>query len=395
MWATLQPLSNHSRRRGFTIVELLIVIVVIGILAAIVIVAYNGIKARADEASLQSEVSQLNKKLLVYKVTNSDALPIDASTGGFTVANNHTLYYRVTPDGKNYCLASSMQGDPTVAYSATSTQPAVKKGTCEGYVVVPGSATFSTSDFWVMKYEAKNVSGRALSQAANTPWVSINQTDAISTSAAACDGCHLTSEGEWMTIAANVLGVATNWSGGSVGSGYIYSGHNDNSPANALAADTNDANGYSGTGNSSGETALTSGVQGNSQRRTLTLTNGEVIWDFSGDVWEWTAGTIAAGGQQPGLAGEVAYAWKQWNNGSLLFNGLPPASRPLAVSGAVASYSSAQGIGTLYSNYGEGGVRAFIRGGGWYNGANAGVLALNLDCMPSITSSGIGFRVSR
>ena len=40
--------SNMSiRQKGFTIVELLIVIVVIGILAAITVVAYNGIQERA------------------------------------------------------------------------------------------------------------------------------------------------------------------------------------------------------------------------------------------------------------------------------------------------------------------------------------------------------------
>ena len=56
-----------------------------------------------------------------------------------------------------------------------------------------------------MKYEAKNVSGVATSQASGTPWVAISQTSAITTAAAACTGCHLITEGEWLTIAQNVL----------------------------------------------------------------------------------------------------------------------------------------------------------------------------------------------
>ena len=45
-------MRNIKKRYGFTIVELLIVIVVIGILAAISIIAYNGINTKAAEASL-------------------------------------------------------------------------------------------------------------------------------------------------------------------------------------------------------------------------------------------------------------------------------------------------------------------------------------------------------
>ncbi len=49
------------RSRGFTIVELLIVIVVIGILAAITIVAFNGVQQRAKDSRMQSEAKTLLK----------------------------------------------------------------------------------------------------------------------------------------------------------------------------------------------------------------------------------------------------------------------------------------------------------------------------------------------
>ena len=55
----------------------------------------------------------------------------------------------------------------------------------------------------------------------------------------------------------------------------------------------------------------------------------------------------------------------EWNNGPLLMNGLSAISRPSSISGAVAGYSSVQGIGLLDSNYGESGVRSFVRGGSW------------------------------
>lgn len=56
--------------RGFTIVELLIVIVVIGILATITIIAYNGVQARANNASRMGEFNQWRKSFELYKTLN-------------------------------------------------------------------------------------------------------------------------------------------------------------------------------------------------------------------------------------------------------------------------------------------------------------------------------------
>lgn len=57
-------------RSGFTIVELLIVIVVIGILAAITIVAYNGTQARGKYTANQSSLNQINKLIQLYYADN-------------------------------------------------------------------------------------------------------------------------------------------------------------------------------------------------------------------------------------------------------------------------------------------------------------------------------------
>lgn len=55
---------------GFTIVELLVVIVVIGILAAITIVSYNGVQRRARIATAQTDLVNLAKRLELFKVDN-------------------------------------------------------------------------------------------------------------------------------------------------------------------------------------------------------------------------------------------------------------------------------------------------------------------------------------
>jgi prepilin-type N-terminal cleavage/methylation domain-containing protein len=67
-----------SRSKGFTIVELLIVIVVIGILAAITIVSYSGIQLRARVVSVQADLGNLNKQMELFKIEN-DTYPATAT----------------------------------------------------------------------------------------------------------------------------------------------------------------------------------------------------------------------------------------------------------------------------------------------------------------------------
>jgi len=96
--------SSHSKiynlksiiyPKGFTIVELLVVIVVIGILAAITIVSYTGISSKAVASSLQSDLSSAKKQLSLYYVDHSS---FPTSLDG----NNCPL-----PTDNKYCLKPS------------------------------------------------------------------------------------------------------------------------------------------------------------------------------------------------------------------------------------------------------------------------------------------------
>lgn len=70
-------MSGRQKNFGFTIVELLIVIVVIAILAAIVIVAYNGIQNRANDSAVQSDLRTIGQQAMTVLVDTG--VPPDAS----------------------------------------------------------------------------------------------------------------------------------------------------------------------------------------------------------------------------------------------------------------------------------------------------------------------------
>lgn len=87
---------SHQKQVGFTIVELLIVIVVIGILAAITIVAYNGVQGRARDTQRVADMQNIVKALELYKTTNGvypspvatpNASGWEVSTNGTTATN--------------------------------------------------------------------------------------------------------------------------------------------------------------------------------------------------------------------------------------------------------------------------------------------------------------------
>lgn len=102
--------------KGFTIVELLIVIVVIGILAALVIVAYQGVQNRANDAAIQSDLTNTAKKLQIYQLDNN-AYPTGATwqtlEPALQAANlkfSKSAYATATPSDSNLLYLNSNSG---------------------------------------------------------------------------------------------------------------------------------------------------------------------------------------------------------------------------------------------------------------------------------------------
>jgi len=117
-----------QKQSGFTIVELLIVVVVIAILAAITIVAYNGIQNRAKNSAVQSVTSQVAKKISLWQVDNADQAPADLATAGVTSTAGSN--YEYTPNGANWCVTVTSN---SVSYYASNVSKNPKAGGCAGH----------------------------------------------------------------------------------------------------------------------------------------------------------------------------------------------------------------------------------------------------------------------
>jgi general secretion pathway protein G len=68
---------------GFTLVEILIVVVILGILAAIVIPQFTDASTQAKESALASDIQMMRSQLELYKIQHNDNLPDCTSQATF------------------------------------------------------------------------------------------------------------------------------------------------------------------------------------------------------------------------------------------------------------------------------------------------------------------------
>jgi len=71
----VKTVKRNNRNKGFTLVEILIVVIILGILAAIVIPQFTNASQDARKSSLASQLQTLRSQIELYKLQHGDALP--------------------------------------------------------------------------------------------------------------------------------------------------------------------------------------------------------------------------------------------------------------------------------------------------------------------------------
>jgi type II secretion system protein G len=103
-------MTIKKNERGFTIVELLIVIIVIGILAALVITTFTGVQQKARDTERQTDVKAVHGQLEAYYAQNGKYPTLaNLNTSGWATTNLKGIDQEALkdPKGAGYTFASS------------------------------------------------------------------------------------------------------------------------------------------------------------------------------------------------------------------------------------------------------------------------------------------------
>lgn len=147
-------ISLKNKDQGFTIVELLIVIVVIGILAALVLNSFSGVQARARDTERRTDINAIATQLEVY-YNDQGGYPTlanlqDDASGGWVESNLKGIDKEALKDPKGVEITGA-GGASTYSYvPLTAAAAACTTAPCASFTL-SGDLEKSTPDPYTKK----------------------------------------------------------------------------------------------------------------------------------------------------------------------------------------------------------------------------------------------------
>ncbi len=99
--------TMQTVKRGFTLIEILIVVVILGILAAIVIPQFTDASQEAMESSVKSQLQTIRSQIELYRVKNGGALPDLTPAFDDLVTDNYLQSEPVNPFNNSTVVAAA------------------------------------------------------------------------------------------------------------------------------------------------------------------------------------------------------------------------------------------------------------------------------------------------
>jgi len=79
--------NNHTGRRGFTLIELMTVIAIVGILMALALTAFQGARKSARDGKRKTDLETIRTALEMFKADNGQYPPLDGGTWCYQISN--------------------------------------------------------------------------------------------------------------------------------------------------------------------------------------------------------------------------------------------------------------------------------------------------------------------
>jgi len=126
--------------RGFTLVEILIVVIILGILAAIVIPQFTNASNDARNSSVQSTLQSLRGQIELYKIQHSDTAPaVGSMWDSLLSASNTNGVLGTAQTTGTFVLGPYLQAAPVNPANGFSTITSVASGPGGWYYSNSGS----------------------------------------------------------------------------------------------------------------------------------------------------------------------------------------------------------------------------------------------------------------
>ncbi len=359
---------------------------------SIIIKNKNPFNINITQITINSQNCTLNKNVIAQDITN---LALNSSClKNVNIGQNDIFLYTNT---SNLIISKYFLETEIKNLDCNDASP--------GYwIKVPGNEDLGVEDFCVMQFEAKATTSslihlynstemhcgngaldggnncptdgrvKVTSARYHKPLVYVYQTEAKTLCQNLGDGYDLISDPQWVTIARNIESVDSNWVSGTVGDN-TGGGIKKGNVGVSAPSSTNEGEAVDRDSNLD-------------PKANLVLTNGESIWDFSGNVYEWTSNVV--GSNVLSALGQGSGGWKEWTQ----IAGFPD------IQSINSTYNSFYGVGKVLVDVDDaspsGTTHAFLRGGYYAshstNSLSGGIYTLMLTRSPLDSGYGHGFR---
>lgn len=165
-------MHTPGRKQGFTIIEILIAVVVIGVLATITAVGYNGIQQRARDTARKDTISVIAKQLNIYYLKTPGYMA-DSGCGGGTGGDAHGWFnYDYDAGGAlrsvaqcliNAGITNKISIDPSGLQTCAG-------ATCRAYMIATCTATSPPTIYLMANLETLPQSSTATDSTCVTTW---------------------------------------------------------------------------------------------------------------------------------------------------------------------------------------------------------------------------------